>query len=231
MVRQVTAFKAEQTVRIPLSDGTLEGCLTIPHESRAVVLCASGSSCGRLSVHNRALSGFLHDADLATLSIGLLTAKEQQAEIGATQLCFDIPLLAGRLVRATDWLSEGSSTRDLPIGYLGADTGAAASLVAAAGRPSVAAVVSRGGRPDLAGCALDDVRAAVMLIVGELDSPLIDFNERAYDRMRRAREKRMHVIPNANDRLEEPGALEQVRRFATDWFVRHLTTHRPGQPR
>jgi dienelactone hydrolase len=223
--------KDEQTVRIPLSDGSLEGNLTIPEGAHAVVLFAHGSGSSRFSPRNRFVAEVLHDAGLATLLVDLLTSREERDDFTTAQFRFNIPLLAGRLVKATDWLAECAATRELPIGYFGASTGAAAALVAAAGRPRIAAVVSRGGRPDLAGGALHEVRAAVLLIVGGHDLPVLDLNEEAYEKLTKSRGKQWHVVPGATHLFEEPGALDEVARLATSWFAEHLNelSLRPGE--
>jgi dienelactone hydrolase len=223
MPHQLTTKTTEQTIRIPLSDGTLEGNLTLPESAHAIVLFAHGSGSSRLSPRNRFVAQSLHEAGLATLLVDLLTHKEERVDMTTAHLRFDIPRLAARLLRATDWLSENPATRDLPTGYFGASTGAAAALVAAAGRPAIGAVVSRGGRPDLAGGALADVRAAVLLIVGGHDLPVIDLNEEAYEQLVSAHDKHLHVIPDATHLFEEPGALGEVARLAGNWFISHLS--------
>jgi pimeloyl-ACP methyl ester carboxylesterase len=159
----------------------------------------------------------------------LLTAEEEAVDLYTGHLRFDIPLLAERLVGATDWLGQTPETADLRVGYFGASTGAAAALVAAAQRPdAVGAVVSRGGRPDLAGAALSRVRAPTLLIVGGDDEPVITLNRQALVRLG-AREKQLVIIPGATHLFEGPGALEEVARLATDWLTRHL--HRPVEAR
>jgi dienelactone hydrolase len=224
------ASKHEQAVRIALSDGSLEGNLTIPEAAHAVVLFAHGSGSSRFSPRNRFVADVLHEAGLATLLVDLLTPREDRDDFTTAQFRFNIPLLAGRLVKASDWLAEPPTTRELPIAYFGASTGAAAALVAAAGRPHIAAVVSRGGRPDLAGGALREVRAAVLLIVGGHDLPVLDLNEEAYEKLSKSREKQLQVVPGATHLFEEPGALDEVARLAADWFTEHFSelTPRPG---
>ncbi|MEX2141729.1 MAG: dienelactone hydrolase family protein [Pirellulales bacterium] len=223
MPYQLTGNKTEQTIRIALSDGSLEGNLTLPESAQAVVLFAHGSGSSRFSPRNRFVADVLHDAGLATLLVDLLTHKEERVDVTTAHFRFDIPLLAARLIKTTDWLAESPTTRDLRVGYFGASTGAAAALVAAAGRPAIWAVVSRGGRPDLAGDALEDVRAAVLLIVGGHDLPVLDLNEEAYEKLVKAREKRIEIVPRATHLFEEPGALEAVARLAADWFTQHLS--------
>jgi dienelactone hydrolase len=167
----------------------------------------------------------LQEAGFATLLMDLLTPREESVDSWTAQIRFDIGLLARRLVAATDWLAGNPQTRDLPVGYFGASTGAGAALVAAAERPeAVRAVVSRGGRPDLAGDALPGVQAPTLLIVGSLDTPVIGMNEAAKRRMRT--ETRLAIVPGATHLFEEPGTLEQVGRLAVDWFETFLADHR-----
>ena len=217
---------AAQTVEEPLvhvSAGsvTLDGNLSLPEESRAVVLFAHGSGSSRHSSRNRYVARVLNEAKLATLLIDLLTLDEEVIDARTAQLRFDIELLAERLVGATDWLTRFPDTKHLRIGYFGASTGAAAALVAAAVRPDVvSAVVSRGGRPDLAGAALMHVRAPTLLIVGGNDGQVIQLNRAALAELRC--EKQLMIVPGATHLFEEPGALDEVARLARDWFHRHL---------
>jgi putative phosphoribosyl transferase len=164
----------------------------------------------------------LREARLATLLFDLLTREEEQVDIATAHLRFDIPLLARRVLIATDWLTRHAATTVLPIGYFGASTGAAAALVAAAERPAVTSVVSRGGRPDLAGAALPRVRAATLLIVGERDEPVIELNREAYTLLGNASARELHIVPDATHLFEEPGALAAVVRLAGPWFVKHM---------
>ncbi len=211
----------EREVRVPADPVTLEGDLGIPDDARGVVLFAHGSGSGRHSPRNRYVAQSLREAGLATLLIDLLTPEEEAVDLRTRHLRFDIGLLAKRLVGATDWLTQDPKTQDLRIGYFGASTGAGAALAAAAERPKdVGAVVSRGGRPDLAGDALPGVRAPTLLIVGGNDFPVIDMNREALERLRA--EKRLEIVPRATHLFEEPGALEEVARLAADWFTRHL---------
>jgi len=199
----------------------LEGNLRIPSGARGIVLFAHGSGSSRFSPRNRFVADLLHRAGLATLLIDLLTLREEQIDRVTAALRFNIALLAERLVDATDWLMEQPETRLLRIGYFGSSTGAAAALIAATRRPDrVDAIVSRGGRPDLAGRALGEVRAPTLLIVGGEDSLVIDLNQEAMAQMTAAKE--LKIIPGATHLFEEPGALEQVARLAADWFARHL---------
>jgi len=198
---------------------TLEGTLVIPPEAQGIVLFAHGSGSSRLSPRNRFVAEALNRDGLATLLFDLLSQAEEAEE--SRLLRFDIPLLARRLINATDWVSGRSETRGLRIGYFGASTGAAAALVAAAERPFVvSAVVSRGGRPDLAGDALGRVAAPTLLVVGGEDRPVLELNRWAQRRLRVPTE--LAVIPGASHLFEEPGALEEVARLAAAWLGRHL---------
>ena len=214
----------EREVRVSAGPVTLEGSLGIPNSAGGVVLFAHGSGSGRHSPRNRYVARVLREANLATLLIDLLTEDEEEVDLRTTRLRFDIELLARRLVGATDWLVQNPDTEQLRIGYFGASTGAGAALVAAAERPDeVGAIVSRGGRPDLAGDALPLVKAPTLLIVGGNDEPVIGMNEEALARMRAV--KRLQIVPGASHLFEEPGALEEVARLATGWFARHLGPH------
>ena len=211
----------ERLVHVPAGSVTLDGNLTLPQGSRAVVLFAHGSGSSRHSPRNRYVALLLNEAKLATLLIDLLTLHEEVVDARTAQLRFDIDLLAERLVDATDWLTQFPDTKDLRIGYFGASTGAAAALAAAALRPDpVGAIVSRGGRPDLAGAALIRVRAPTLLIIGENDEQVIQLNRAALAQLRC--EKQLVIVPGATHLFEEPGALDVVARLARDWFERHL---------
>ncbi len=208
-------------VNIPAGAVRLEGELVIPPGAKGVVLFAHGSGSSRHSPRNRFVAGVLQEAGVATLLFDLLTAEEEAEEAYSRHLRFNIGLLSMRLVEATHWVSGQEAAGGLSIGYFGSSTGAAAALVAGAelGR-RVHAVVSRGGRPDLAGAALDRVTAATLLIVGGSDTPVITLNEEAYAQLRC--EKTMTLIPGATHLFEEAGALERAARLASDWFVNHL---------
>lgn len=213
---------AERPVRVAAGSIRLEGNLGLPEGARGVVLFAHGSGSGRHSPRNRFVAGQLRAAGLATLLIDLLTEEEEAEEQYTRHLRFDIGLLADRLTGATDWLVENTDTTGLPVGYFGASTGGGAALVAAARRPErVGAVVSRGGRPDLAGEALARVRAPTLLIVGGADEPIIGLNERALAQLSAA-VKKLVIVPGATHLFEEPGKLEEVARLAAEWFTRHL---------
>lgn len=210
----------EREVRVSAGSVTLEGNLGISDGAVGVVLFAHGSGSGRHSPRNRYVAQVLHEAGLATLLVDLLTPEEEEIDLHTRHLRFDIGLLAERLVGATDWLARKADTQDLRVGYFGASTGAGATLVAAAERSEVGAIVSRGGRPDLAGEALPRVAAPTLLIVGGEDYPVIDMNREAFARMRAERE--LEIVPGATHLFEEPGKLEEVARLAAEWFTRHL---------
>jgi len=215
----------ERLVHVSAGPVMLEGNLSLPEGARGVVLFAHGSGSSRHSSRNRYVARLLNQARLATLLLDLLTADEEAVDLQTAHLRFDIGLLARRLVGASDWLTQQPDTRHLRIGYFGASTGAAAALVAAAERPDmVGAVVSRGGRPDLAGPALPLVRAPTLLIVGGNDAPVIGLNRAAFEALRC--EKQLVIIPGATHLFEEPGALDEVGRLAREWFERHLVS--PG---
>ena len=212
--------------RIAVDGITIEGDLTIPEGATAIVLFAHGSGSSRFSPRNRAVASELHAGGLATLLLDLLTAEEEQAEAATRHLRFNIELLAARLGSATDWIGRRAETRALPIGYFGASTGAAAALVAASRRRHIVrAIVSRGGRPDLAGIALGTVQAATLLIVGGHDTQVIALNEEAFRRLHCV--KRIDIVPGATHLFEEPGALESVSRLARQWFDEHLVVKHP----
>lgn len=214
-------------VRIPAGAVTLDGDLGVPAGARGIVVFAHGSGSSRHSSRNRFVAECLRQGGLATLLFDLLTPQEEAAERFTGHLRFDIGLLADRLVAATDWLATRPETSALPFGYFGASTGGGAALVAAARRPeAVSAVVSRGGRPDLAGDALPAVRAPTLLIVGGDDVPVIAMNQAALAQLQT--KQAIAIVPGATHLFEEPGTLEQVARLAGDWFARHLS---PGKTR
>jgi dienelactone hydrolase len=211
----------EGAVQVTAGPVVLEGNLGVPEGARGVVLFAHGSGSGRHSPRNRYVAGMLREAGLATLLVDLLTSEEEEVDLRTRQLRFDIGLLAERLVGATDWIAQNPDTQNLPVGYFGASTGAGAALAAAAERPEdVGAVVSRGGRPDLAGDSLSRVQAPTLLIVGGNDIPVIGMNRKAMEQMQV--EKKLEIVPRATHLFEEPGALEEVARLAAGWFVHHL---------
>ncbi len=214
--------RQERAVSIPMENVTLHGDLAIPPNPRGMVVFAHGSGSSRLSPRNRAVARVLRASAFGTLLMDLLTPDEDAIDEQTRELRFDIALLARRLVGATDWLSQAQETRGLPVGYFGASTGAAAALVAAAERHgAIRAVVSRGGRPDLAGRALPRVVAPTLLIVGGLDDTVIDLNRDAMTEMTAAAVT-MEIVPGASHLFEEPGTLESVARLATAWFEQNL---------
>lgn len=211
----------EYTLSIPVGKVALTGDLAIPQGAHGIVLFAHGTGSSRLSPRNRFVAKDLRDHGLATLLIDLLTPEEEQAEALTGHLRFNIDLLAERLAGLTEWVAHHPETSRLGIGYFGASTGAAAALMAAAAQPEgIQAIVSRGGRPDLAGPALPLVKAPTLLIVGGEDHPVIPLNEQAYAQLHV--EKRLNIIPGATHLFEEPGALQAVARLAREWFVDHL---------
>jgi putative phosphoribosyl transferase len=199
----------------------LEGDLTVPVDARGLVVFAHGSGSSRHSPRNRFVADALHDAGLATLLMDLLTEEEEVEDLRTRRLRFDVGLLGERVVAALDWLGARDDVASLPVGAFGASTGAAAALIAAAERPErVGAVVSRGGRPDLAADALELVRAPTLLLVGDRDVTVVGMNREAMERMRC--EVSLELVPGASHLFEEPGALERVAQLAGQWFVRHL---------
>jgi putative phosphoribosyl transferase len=207
----------EQEVRLPAGDVLLNGNLCVPQSAMGVVLFAHGSGSSRHSPRNRAVAAAFRNAGLGTLLFDLLSAEEEAMDARTTLLRFDIALLATRLICAVDCIGNRAETRGLPIGLFGASTGAAAALVAAARRPAVVrAVVSRGGRPDLAGSALSSVQAPTMLIVGENDQEVLALNRQAQQSLHCANE--LVIVPGATHLFEEPGALDKVAQLACDWF-------------
>lgn len=212
--------RAEQ---IPAGRIKLEGELSIPAGATGVVLFAHGSGSSRHSPRNQFVARTIREAGVGTLLFDLLTQEEEVIDSRMRQLRFDIEFLAERLLNATNWIREQSNTGDLSIGYFGSSTGGGAALVAAAEPGEViGAVVSRGGRPDLAGDALLRVTAPTLLIVGGRDYPVIEMNQEAYAQMRC--EKELSIVPGATHLFEEPGALEEVAQLAADWFRKYLSS-------
>jgi dienelactone hydrolase len=213
----MNAVNRAQTVHIPADGVKLEGGLVLPEGAEAIVIFAHGSGSSRHSPRNRLVAGALQEEGIGTLLFDLLTREEDTIYENR----FNIPLLTRRLEAATRWLKEQSQARGLALGYFGASTGAAAALWAAADLgEEIGAVVSRGGRPDMAGPVLDRVKAPTLLIVGGRDHFVIELNRDAYKRI--AGVKELKIIPGATHLFEEPGALEQVAFLASDWFIRHL---------
>jgi putative phosphoribosyl transferase len=206
-----------ETRDVEIGSLRLPALLGVPARARGLVIFAHGSGSGRLSPRNNHVAAALRSAGLATLLLDLLTPEEELDRANV----FDIPLLAARLRLATDWAAAEPETELLPVGYFGASTGAAAALVAAAAAEApVGAIVSRGGRPDLAGDALAEVRAPTLLIVGGADAAVIELNRLARQRLSAASE--LAIVPGASHLFEEPGTLDEVVRHATGWFLRHL---------
>jgi putative phosphoribosyl transferase len=211
----------ERYVRISPADVELEGDLSIPDGASGIVLFAHGSGSSRHSPRNRYVGEALRRRGLGTLLFDLLTLREERLDMHTGHLRFDIDLLSERLVAATEWIGSYDETRDLRIGYFGASTGAAAALVAAARLPEkIGAIVSRGGRPDLAGPALRQINAPTLLIVGGDDLPVIELNRRAQRELHAP--NKLEIVPGATHLFEEPGALDQVAALAGDWFVQYL---------
>ena len=209
-------------VEIPVGHSWLTGDLVVPDGASGLVLFAHGSGSSRNSPRNQFVAAVLREAGVGTLLFDLLTPQEELLDIQTAELRFDICLLAHRLKAATNWVMNDPQTREMPIGYFGASTGGSAALVAAAELGDhIKAVVSRGGRPDLAGSALPLVIAPTLLIVGELDSPVITMNRAALSQLRC--EKRLQIVPGAAHLFEEPGRLEEVGRLAADWFANHFS--------
>lgn len=206
---------------VPVEKVELNGELELPPKALGLVLFAHGSGSSRHSPRNQYVARVLRDAGIGTLLFDLLTPAEEAAEAYTRHLRFDIALLAERLAAVTRWALDKATTSDIHLGYFGSSTGAGAALMAAPGfREAVVAVVSRGGRPDLAGDALERVRAPTLLIVGGEDKPIIELNEQAYERLHC--EKALRIVPGATHLFEELGALEIVAKMAAEWFGHHL---------
>ena len=210
-----------ETVEITAEKVRLEGTLTIPPAARGLVLFAHGSGSSRHSPRNRFVAEYLNSSSLATLLFDLLSVEEEERDAITGELRFNIPFLARRLSHAMEWVATDDRTRSLNLGLFGSSTGAGAALVAAATQHQVRAVVSRGGRPDLAGPALGKVNAATLLIVGGNDDVVIELNEHAASEMNCVVD--LKIIPDATHLFEEPGTLEEVARLAVEWFHRYLT--------
>ena len=214
-----SAFEAE--VQIDIRQLLLNGSLELPADAVGLILFAHGSGSSRFSTRNRRVAAQLRASGLGTLLFDLLTKREEEEDAYSGHLRFNVNLLADRLHQAARWTRGHPRTSHLPLGYFGASTGAAAALIAAAAEPElVSAVVSRGGRPDLAGDALPKVRAATLLIVGGDDEPVIPLNEEAFRQLKC--EKRLEIVPGASHLFEEPGTLDVVAKRASWWFDSHL---------
>src|SRR5213080_3975768 len=218
-----TATAPSRTAQIPSGQVLLEGELLVPVSATGVVLFAHGSGSSRHSPRNQFVARTIREAGVGTLLFDLLTQEEETVDMRTRHLRFDIGLLAERLVDATNWIKRGPHTSHLRVGYFGSSTGGGAALVAAAAvGEAIGAVVSRGGRPDLAGDALPKVQSATLLIVGGLDYPVIEMNRAALARLRC--EKELKIVPGATHLFEEPGTLEQVADLAANWFQTQLGT-------
>ncbi len=217
----------EQLVKVTFGSVVLDGILNVPSGAESIVLFAHGSGSSRFSHRNLFVAESLQKKGLATLLFDLLTRKEEEYDDRSGELRFDISLLTMRLAGATAWLASRKETRDLAVGYFGASTGAAAALFAAAMKPdTVRAVVSRGGRPDLAGPTLKDVRAPTLFIVGGNDTQVLSLNRNALAEM--SAEKKLEIVPGATHLFEEPGALEAVASLASRWFLTYLVPGNAG---
>jgi putative phosphoribosyl transferase len=211
--------KAE--MKIPVGNVIVEGTLTLPSGTRGVVLFAHGSGSSRFSPRNQYVAKEFNKAKIATLLFDLLTPEEEETDIVTAEYRFNIGLLAERLIGATQWLRNDPLTKKLAFGYFGASTGAAAALIAAAKLPKeITAVVSRGGRPDLAGKYLPNVMAPTLLLVGGLDTEVIELNREAMEQM--PAEKKLVIVPGATHLFEEAGKLEEVAKFSSDWFLKYF---------
>ena len=213
---------ASRELSIAVGAITLQGVLRLPHEASGIVLFAHGSGSGRLSPRNAYVAERLSESGLATLLFDLLTLEEEETDSITAEFRFNIPMLADRLLVATRWTRAHPQLRSLKVGYFGASTGAAAALAAAARIPEIGAVVSRGGRPDLAGVALAQVRAPTLLIVGGNDPEVLALNRRALAEL--TCEARLDIVPEATHLFVEPQALARVASLAAAWFERHLST-------
>jgi dienelactone hydrolase len=211
--------KAE--MKIPVGNVIVEGTLTLPSGTRGVVLFAHGSGSSRFSPRNQYVAKEFNKAKIATLLFDLLTPEEEETDIVTAEYRFNIGLLAERLIGATQWLRNDPQTKKLAFGYFGASTGAAAALIAAAKLPKeITAVVSRGGRPDLAGKYLPNVMAPTLLLVGGLDTEVIELNREAMEQM--PAETKLVIVPGATHLFEEAGKLEEVAKFSSDWFLKYF---------
>lgn len=221
MRKTAIAHEAAEAVQVPVGTEMLNGDLRVPSGAGGVVIFAHGSGSSRFSTRNQQVARFLGERGFATLLLDLLTPAEEAIDIHTAEHRFDVVRLGHRVSAAADWVASRPDLQDLPVGCFGASTGAAAALIAAAERPAtIAAVVSRGGRPDLAGQALQHVEAATLLIVGSRDEPVIDLNRQAMSRMHA--DVKLEIVPGATHLFEEPGTLDQVATLAAGWFSQYL---------
>jgi len=212
----------KETIQIPIREIELEGELIIPSDAKGIVLFAHGSGSSRFSPRNQLVASYLRELHLGTFLIDLLTAEEEKIDLITREIRFDVELLANRLMEITQWLLRDKRGQFLPIGYFGSSTGAAAALIAAAKmEKTLSAVVSRGGRPDLASRFLPQVQTPTLLIVGGADRGVIELNEEAFDLL--SAFKKIEIIPDATHLFEEPGALETVANLAGKWFLQYLS--------
>ncbi|MGB9167860.1 MAG: dienelactone hydrolase family protein [Nitrososphaeraceae archaeon] len=218
----MTKKSAINSVSITSGSKVLEGNLSVPDKASGIVLFVHGSGSSRFSPRNKYVAQTLQDGNIATLLFDLLTKEEEHEDMWTGHLRFDIKLLANRLKDATKWIKENPSSRNLNIGYFGASTGAAAALVAAVDNNIVKAIVSRGGRPDLANDALFKVKAPTLLLVGEKDIEVIKLNKDAFENLEEVKDKKLIIVPNATHLFEEPGTLEEVSNLALQWFSKFL---------
>ena len=215
----MTSFVLE--IKIPVSGVQVEGNLTVPSGAKGLVVFAHGSGSSRFSPRNEYVAKEFNRASMGTILFDLLTLKEEKQDMLTGEYRFNIDLLADRLIGVTEWLKKDAPSKGLALGYYGASTGAAAALIAAARLPNdVTSVVSRGGRPDLAGQYLSDVKAPTLLLVGGWDEEVIELNKQAQSKM--TNENKLVIIPGATHLFEEPGKLEEVAKLSTDWFMRYL---------
>lgn len=210
----------EENVKIPINNASLQGSLVVPKDAKGMVIFAHGSGSSRFSPRNQFVAKALNKKGIATLLMDLLTEVEEQFDMQTGQLRFDIEFLAERLIDATKWIKKNSATSNLKIGYFGASTGAAAALIAAAKLGYVLAIVSRGGRPDLAMPYLSRIEAPTLLIVGGNDEPVIGMNREAIKQLNTV--KKLEIISGASHLFEEPGKLEEVAKLAANWFIRYF---------
>ena len=211
---------SQTAIKIPVGNVEVEGNLTLPSGAIGVVLFAHGSGSSRFSPRNQFVAKEFNKSKIATLLFDLLTPEEEEIDLVTAEYRFNIGLLAQRLIGATEWLRNDPTTKNYKFGYFGASTGAAAALIAAAKLPDISAVVSRGGRPDLAAEYLPKVMAPTLLLVGGWDTEVIELNQQAMDQM--VAEKRLEIVPEATHLFEEPGKLEVVAKLSAEWFLKYL---------
>lgn len=215
------ALDTEHPITIPCDEFQLDGLLHIPQDVTGIIIFAHGSGSSRFSPRNQSIARFLQQSKFSTLLFDLLTPEEDEIDTQTMEYRFDIPFLTTRLITVTEWMANNPMLENIPIGYFGASTGGGAALLAAAKRPdNVKAVVSRGGRPDLAGAALSEVKAATLLIVGGNDQTVIELNQKAYEKLNCVKE--LEIVPGATHLFEEPGKLQEVAHLADRWFRKYL---------